>query len=177
MGSNPQRIAFNFNPPTRKGWDWTLTKSQRPRMGFQSTHPQGVGQQGQQLRGLLLQISIHPPARGGTVQIVLLWGIGLISIHPPARGGTVGTWTPGSPSSSFQSTHPQGVGPIKTKSLPMTYQNFNPPTRKGWDNQLMANSTVADISIHPPARGGTHPHEWLWAYHIFQSTHPQGVGP
>ena len=81
-------------------------------------------------------ISIHPPARGGTVVFAeqispcsyfnpptrkgwdhsnhrLSQAEKLISIHPPARGGT-----------GISQVDPKGVG------------DFNPPTRKGWDSPL-----------------------------------------
>ena len=88
----------------------TQDRLERVLWQFQSTHPQGVG------HGLImpvirledisihpparggtkdklsafrdLVISIHPPARGGTVSITENCGVGAISIHPPARGGT-----------------------------------------------------------------------------------------
>ena len=39
--------------------------------------------------GVLFGISIHAPARGATVDIVVLRPKGDISIHAPARGATV----------------------------------------------------------------------------------------
>ena len=103
------QTALNFNPPTRKGWDLGVF--------FCKCH---------------LFISIHPPARGGTQRQSFLANGFEISIHPPARGGT-STASSESSASSFQSTHPQGVG--------------------------LGLGAVGDrvglISIHPPARGGT----------------------
>ena len=32
-----------FNPPTRKGWDYSIFMMNHISLGFQSTHPQGVG--------------------------------------------------------------------------------------------------------------------------------------
>ena len=37
--------SFNFNPPTRKGWDSCAAGISNALEEFQSTHPQGVGQQ------------------------------------------------------------------------------------------------------------------------------------
>ena len=99
---------------------------------FQSTHPQGVGRSFCKDVYCAIAISIHPPARGGTiVTFQRLQGVG-ISIHPPARGGTA-VLTVASRQTRFQSTHPQGVGP----------------------DGLIVTIPDTDISIHPPARGGT----------------------
>ena len=81
-------LSKYFNPPTRKGWD--RPRSDRPCTGN--------------------SISIHPPARGGTSLSCCTGNATGISIHPPARGGT---WllVVGCYAATFQSTHPQGVGP------------------------------------------------------------------
>ena len=120
--------AFDFNPPTRKGWDSSHSIASR-------NNP----------------ISIHPPARGGTEQL----GLGLktqkfqsthpqgvghlhgvmtrggedISIHPPARGGTSSTSGTTRTAPTFQSTHPQGVGRnvyCITDILPAGFQSTHP---------------------------------------------------
>ena len=211
----------NFNPPTRKGWDrWCISpRSTRPR--FQSTHPQGVGLGVATVLGVGT-ISIHPPARGGTAQCCRSWrhterisihppargGTGdclkteyilNISIHPPARGGTSLSYKMWSITSSFQSTHPQGVGQ-KEAAQRECIANFNPPTRKGWDpselpkmqttarfqsthpqgvgQPIQAAKRLIQLYFNPPTRKG-------WDVgaipiggprQLFQSTHPQGVG-
>ena len=84
---------------------------------FQSTHPQGVGQVHIYEEIRRFGISIHPPARGGTILLDTSAGkVVIISIHPPARGGT--------------SHHPGHAG---------LGEHFNPPTRKGWDSKSSQN--------------------------------------
>ena len=144
-------------------------------VGFQSTHPQGVGQYFTLHCWLIFVISIHPPARDGTERC----------------GGVGSAWV-------FQSTHPQGVGRGLSHRL-HSHRDFNPPTRKGWDSitkfpcqfKFTFQSTHPQgvgpdtsvrkvwgyaISIHPPARGGTQFANVEQELNKFQSTHPQGVG-
>ena len=80
--------------------------------------------------------------------------------------------------SQFQSTHPQGVGPSRHHPSSRWLSNFNPPTRKGWDLRGCTYLQLI-LDFNPPTRKG-------WDYldltidqdeAVFQSTHPQGVGP
>ena len=103
-----QIIKISIHPPARGGTLRTFIKvenyvfqSTHPQgvgrffalvffshVEFQSTHPQGVGQTLLQNSHCSHYISIHPPARGGTVVFYMGNDVVDISIHPPARGGT-----------------------------------------------------------------------------------------
>ena len=74
------------------------------------------------------EISIHPPARGGTDGHLWETASGDISIHPPARGGTCTLPSVVSSLPSFQSTHPQGVGPTNRQMTPKeeAFQSTHP---------------------------------------------------
>ena len=78
-------------------------------------------------------ISIHPPARGGTVRSPVTVVVdAAISIHPPARGGT--------------------VPPVERDGDAV---DFNPPTRKGWDRHctMMITKLSPFQSTHPQGVG------------------------
>ena len=126
---------MNFNPPTRKGWDRRDTAGVTSGGVFQSTHPQGVGlacissssssrahfnpptRKGWDLATALEKdyplSNFNPPTRKGWDRTAqkLVRKQRRISIHPPARGGTAATSKPACVKATFQSTHPQGVGP------------------------------------------------------------------
>ena len=101
-----------------------------------------------------------------------------ISIHPPARGGTLSVRKSALMSSPFQSTHPQGVGPLgETCQGGREQISIHPPARGG-TSSLPFVPFFSSISIHPPARGGTFAFSAeAHTSTVFQSTHPQGVGP
>ena len=120
----------NFNPPARAGRDIVFTSLLFVFI-FQSTRPRGAG-----LLGIIhirseVPISIHPPARGGTTDLVLDGDRWHISIHPPARGGT-SRQTTAIHRSEFQSTRPRGAGRRSATSL-TSLTDFNPPARAGRD--------------------------------------------
>ena len=78
---------------------------------FQSTHPQGVGQEVSPWPGVE-NTNFNPPTRKGWDADVFNVEhlITIISIHPPARGGTE-----------------------RLAAERLAQKHFNPPTRKGWD--------------------------------------------
>ena len=55
----------------------------------------------------------------------------------------------------FQSTHPRGVRPQKTKELKAYKERFNPRTRVGCDVESGQTGSVVHVSIHAPAWGAT----------------------
>ncbi len=100
-----------FNPRTREGCDAFLTTSQASTM-FQSTHPRGVRPDANRLAStikrfnprtregcddssvmlhLVMDVSIHAPARGATFPFYKYAMEFEVSIHAPARGAT---WVP-----------------------------------------------------------------------------------
>ena len=55
---------------------------------FQSTHPRGVRRKAQERAAQLQFVSIHAPAWGATLFVVLMWLRPHVSIHAPAWGAT-----------------------------------------------------------------------------------------
>ena len=140
---------------------------------FQSTHPHGVRPRGEWRREgvasfnprtrtgcdtlmiqnqLITAVSIHAPARGATLILLLSAQPVGVSIHAPARGATASCTKPFHPI-WFQSTHPHGVRPRRWRRICPTGR-FNPRTRTGCDGLCLPTASRA------------------WR---FQSTHPHGV--
>mgnify|MGYP007007404615 CR=1 FL=1 len=80
------RRRVRFNPRTREGCDEPLDSVDYSFHKFQSTHPRGV-RRAARFRGLLVsQVSIHAPARGATINGLLVDSI-LRSFNPRTREG------------------------------------------------------------------------------------------
>ena len=103
-----------------------------------------------------LAISIHTPARGVTMSLVLLFMVFCkISIHTPARGVTEVT--------SFFCVFSIYFNPHSRKGSDYLHtakkrrkNHFNPHSRKGSDIKVSFQCiNVSRISIHTPARGVT----------------------
>ena len=77
-------------------------------------------------------VSIHAPARGATLGILLMTRMKFVSIHAPARGAT---------------TPPPLFDPTPTR--------FNPRAREGRDRRGGEPYQSNSVSIHAPARGAT----------------------
>ena len=136
-----------------------------------------VPARGTTIQGLLIAVcdyvSIHVPARGTTVVFYALQAILQVSIHVPARGTTrklveeYRLW-------KFQSTFPQGERHILS-TAPHPGLSFNPRSRKGNDNDSYKYPRMAtQVSIHVPARGTTLVSCLSHPCTQFQSTFPQG---
>ena len=99
---------------------------------FQSTLPRGERPIHIKNAMHLINISIHAPARGATMNIdeIIHWL--KISIHAPARGATI-----------FLVTDRRAN------------RNFNPRSREGSDEISSVYLCEGGISIHAPARGAT----------------------
>ena len=125
---------FNFNPPTRKGWDLSTARVFCTiRDNFNPPTRKGWDLRRIPCAVLHYPISIHPPARGGT-ECVCTRHVFESDFNPPTRKG----WD------------------LEGKLRSIRHRDFNPPTRKGWDQPADARiEQVRQISIHPPARGGT----------------------
>ena len=113
----PDRQVLRFQSTHPQGVGHNRTYISLRVYTFQSTHPQGVGLY-QLAVDMLREISIHPPARGGTIDILRI-SFRQIDFNPPTRKG----WDSGG------LTKPPGTG------------NFNPPTRKGWDLTVTCSTT------------------------------------
>ena len=168
----PERV-YHFNPRTRVGCDHDLSDSV-----------------------VLLDISIHAPAWGATVNSRSKTSCIPISIHAPAWGATspgiaappvvfyfnprtrVGCDAPINMGRIFfclfQSTHPRGVR-LSSYSLKSFRRNFNPRTRVGCDGYYAVIISPLMISIHAPAWGATISVRTATTLLLFQSTHPRGV--
>ena len=152
--SSTQRRQNNFNPPTRKGWDLLSMPLLMQQHRFQSTHPQGVGRHSchAKHRPYVFQ-STHPQGVGLDVELQVI-GVPEISIHPPARGGTVIMSLP-APYTGFQSTHPQGVGPgVQHRNAPLDIISIHPPARGGtFISSVMPDPFKRFQSTHPQGVG------------------------
>ena len=125
-----------------------------PQSRFQSTHPRGVRQGGQDFMRYPPFVSIHAPAWGATLNA----GNGteghfmFQSTHPRGVRHTAGPLS--SKPALFQSTHPRGVRLADVGQQPALPFGFNPRTRVGCD--IFTGQALVGIVQ-------------------FQSTHPRGV--
>ena len=146
----------HFNPRPREGGDCASSSVLVGSSLFQSTPPRGGRRLGQELAVLLIDISIHAPARGATECLLDADVSAYISIHAPARGATQGQ-----------------------DRLPLDDGYFNPRPREGGDGEIgELHGCRFIISIHAPARGAT-PRTASGGIHPgrFQSTPPRGGRP
>ena len=141
---------------------------------FQSTHPHGVRLQ--KMSVLVFGLSFNPRTRTGcdliisTIICILL----NVSIHAPARGATEDTL-------SHISTHDVSIHAPARGATPVFFHLvgnivcFNPRTRTGCDSDKNILDRQMTVSIHAPARGATSSRLHDTAELAFQSTHPHGV--
>ena len=143
-----------------------------------------------------VEISIHAPQWGATTRRAEAAATKAISIHAPQWGAT--SWrrtephaehdfNPRTPvgcdarvvvhwyADAFQSTHPSGVRPHRRSTVRIP-SYFNPRTPVGCDRPVRhSHGRNRHISIHAPQWGATDTVNVVWAYLLFQSTHPSGV--
>ena len=98
-----------------------------------------------------MAVSIHAPARGATLPLVLLSTPLIVSIHAPARGATA---------------HDAVYRRCRTVSI-------HAPARGATINYF-DNPQTRTVSIHAPARGATNIAQNLMPFFLFQSTLPRG---
>ena len=166
-------LHVSIHAPARGATGQIITNYQ-PYM-FQSTRPQGArlsktrttpsftcfnprARKGrdllaQHLRGDVLGVSIHAPAKGATWHIYspnAKWGF-----NPRARKGRDFAFVPeGRIPEKFQSTHPQRARQMpRTTSEPML--SFNPRAREGRDRLALGRRRPQRVSIHAPVKGAT----------------------
>ena len=144
---------------------------------FQSTHPRGVRREWHYPKRHHGEVSIHAPAWGATLNLILILtflvfqsthprGVRLefrgvfpehlrVSIHAPAWGATL----------SQRELIESSPVSIHAPAWGATFAN------------IFA-LTIFCVSIHAPAWGATHSMPFLyWDNKKFQSTHPRGVRP
>ena len=144
----------SFNPRTREGCDTIHIWSVSCTLTFQSTHPRGVRRQCRDVERNTAGVSIHAPARGATIALIM----GLASIN------------------KFQSTHPRGVRQTRRMEIQSSFYCFNPRTREGCDFSIhqLSDASTEFQSTHPRGvRLETGIREII--NNQFQSTHPRGV--
>jgi len=79
-----------------------------------------------------------------------------VSIHAPARGATITVHIVNIKTKKFQSTHPRGVRRLKLIKPNNITGCFNPRTREGCDQETITDHVYGIlVSIHAPARGAT----------------------
>ena len=99
-------------------------------------------------------ISIHAPAKGATTSLSIISPNTSISIHAPAKGATLCGLTVVD-YLVFQSTLPRRER-RSTQYLRLSLLiNFNPRSREGSDVIMEFEQFISDISIHAPAKGAT----------------------
>ena len=126
-------ILISFNPRTRVGCDDEKLLKMSHMERFQSTHPRGVRQSNRFDFWQKEYVSIHAPAWGATMSL-LLTACNTSSFNPRTRVGCdTLSFVQDDPFWPFQSTHPRGV----RRSL----------IRKGVYSH--------NVSIHAPAWGAT----------------------
>ena len=103
----------NFNPRSREGSDSGQLKQFLNIYGFQSTLPRGERLLLRPVDDIVINISIHAPARGATEKNLYLESIKKISIHAPARGATSMSPRSGSSSSNFNPRSREGSDGIE----------------------------------------------------------------
>ncbi len=122
------------------------------------------------------EISIHAPARGATLWLLVHIVLLPISIHAPARGATeFRCWILSA--GKFQSTLPRGERLFQTLLL-MIPCDFNPRSREGRDS-FFASSLLPVLNFNPRSREGSD-FPLAFEYNIlpeFQSTLPRGERP
>ena len=77
-----------FNPRSREGSDLRSQYATILRLQFQSTLPRGERLLQDSVKQRTILISIHAPARGATLEMLVPKVKAKISIHAPARGAT-----------------------------------------------------------------------------------------
>ena len=103
---------------------------------------------------MLLQISIHAPARGATFSSIKRVAHSRISIHAPARGAT-SSLPQCLAVTKFQSTLPRGerLLIIHATLILLLFQSTLPRGERR--DTFLQNYNRIPISIHAPARGAT----------------------
>ena len=136
---------------------------------FQSTRPRGAGR-------IAITISVNPIIFQSTRLEHCIGREQLISIHPPARGGTLGVVIVSS-ALQFQSTRPRGAGPVHVGPPPHPAQ-FQSTRPRGTGLPRCQSGTDGRRFQSTRPRGAGPTAAVLGMAHFgFQSTRPRGAGP
>jgi len=125
---------------------------------FQSTPPRGGRLSEGENPNVYHDVSIHAPARGATVLLLLAILRLFVSIHAPARGATtmcsVSIFSP----QSFN-PRPRAGGDPRRSSWPRSPLMFQSTPPRGGRRELFRGLLpLKHVSIHAPARGATDRH-------------------
>ena len=152
----PPKIIRDFNPRSREGSD---CKSSKLMFSFSNFNPRS--REGSDIIGLdyvpfPIGISIHAPARGATIYLVMILFGKKISIHAPARGATRYIQPVNRADRHFNPRSREGSDTTAPNPNNQTSDDFNPRSREGSDGKTRyVMEKYGYISIHAPARGAT----------------------
>ena len=127
-----------FNPRPREGGDFMRGYMIHNLRGFQSTPPRRGRPRTAKGYEKIFKVSIHAPAKGATLPLLLYMGSRMVSIHAPAKGATTALQEQYIKIVKFQSTPPRRgrlVVIIIYKQIGISC--FNPRPREGGDLQDM----------------------------------------
>ena len=164
---------------------------------FQSTRPRGARRQWRQHQSLIINVSIHAPARGATRTAFsftssrrcfnpraregrdnkgLFRDIQMTRFNPRAREGRDLRATKGLQADcKFQSTRPRGARLRDREPAGIDIVvSIHAPAR-GATCQAVLYSRTVSVSIHAPARGATGNCAIVLVDNWFQSTRPRGA--
>ena len=96
-----------------------------------------------------------------------------VSIHAPTQGATFGN-SCSSNTFGFQSTLPRRERRYSSCGTYLPSSRFNPRSRAGSDGRRAHHVSMAQVSIHAPARGATLSGSPVCSSSEFQSTLPRG---
>ena len=189
------RIGKLFQSTLPRGERRGMSSLRQPTCVFQSTLPRGERRRRGGAPSWSRDISIHAPARGATIWLLIFRPTVLyfnprsregsdpvaprrkcsssISIHAPARGATREIIKL-LKAAGFQSTLPRGER-LHGVERKIALKNFNPRSREGSDERTLIAHHPFVISIHAPARGAT----MLWrtrlsSFHHFNPRSREG---
>ena len=136
----------SFNPRTHMGCDMRKATRRLPRI-----------------------VSIHAPTWGATRIDGCMKADGKVSIHAPTWGATMFRLKL-LEGMRFQSTHPHGVRPDKTKAKLIEFGRFNPRTHMGCD-------CLPSTSSNGVRFQSTHPHGVRHHKHLLHHSYHESFNP
>ncbi len=152
-------LMFQFTRP-RGARRWRVCYAP-PYGSFNSRAREGRDQV-EHLGVLGVDVSIHAPARGATVDRISIPVIAHVSIHAPARGATRPDGR--QHRHSDVSIHAPARGATSAGGIAHSRApRFNSRAREGRDRGMASSARRGRVSIHAPARGATRAHRnLLW---------------
>jgi len=107
------------------------------------------------IRYVTVRVSIHAPARGATVGVIVEQLVSEVSIHAPARGATCHTTGNATHHACFN-PRPCARGDVYIPCQRVVFAGFqSTPLREGRLSDSSFSGSMIFVSIHAPARGAT----------------------